>query len=141
MTLIKLAFILCGLVLVGLARWSATMNAKAADWPDTRGTIVRSEHRQAPDGDNDSVRIEFDYEVAGQVHRGTKVSYAGLPAQSAGKAVLVARYPVGLAVKVYCDPADPGRAVLEREPSRAWIAAALMGVALVAIALFTNFLN
>lgn len=141
MTLIKMAFILCGLALVGAAWWSATMNAKAADWPDTRGLIVRSEHRQAPDGDNDSVRIEFDYEVAGQAYRGSKVSYAGLPAQSAGKAALVARYPVGLAVKVYYDPADPAHAVLEREPSRGWIGAVLMGVALVAIALFTNFLD
>ncbi|CAM3947058.1 DUF3592 domain-containing protein [Roseateles saccharophilus] len=138
MTLIKLAFIVCGLLLVGAAWWSATMNARAADWPDTRGVIVHSEHRQAPDGDNDSVRIEYDYQVAGQARRGSKVGYAGGPSQSADKAALVARYPVGLEVRVYYDPADPGRAVLERSPSRAWIAAVLMGVALVAIGLFKD---
>jgi hypothetical protein len=138
MTLIKLAFILCGVALIGAAWWSATMNAKAADWPDTRGVIAMSEHRQATDGDNGSVRIEFDYEVAGQKHRGTTVSYAGLPSQSDEKAALVARYPVGREVQVYYDPADPGRAVLERAPSRAWMAAALMGVVLVAVGLFKD---
>lgn len=138
MTVFKLAFILCGLALMGAAWWSATMNAKAADWPDTRGVIALSEHRQATDGDNDSVRIEFDYEVADQRHRGSTVSYVGLPAQSAEKAALVARYPVGREVKVYYDPADPGRAVLEREASRAWIAAALMGLVLVAVGVFKD---
>lgn len=136
MTLIKLAFILCGLLLVGGAWWSATMNARAADWPDTRGVIALSEHRQATDGDNDSVRIEFDYAVGGQQHRGRTVSYVGLPAQAADKAALVARYPVGREVRVYYDPADPGRAVLERAASRAWIGVALMGVVMVAIGVF-----
>lgn len=138
MTLFKLAFILCGVALIGAAWWSATMNAKAADWPDTRGVIALSELRQATDGDNDSVRIEFDYEVAGQKHRGTMVSYAGLPAQSTEKAASVARYPVGSEVRVYYDPADPGRAVLERTPSRAWMAAVVMGVVLVAIGIFKD---
>lgn len=138
MTLIKLAFVLCGLALIGAAWWSAVMNAKAADWPDTPGLIVHSEHRQAPDGDNDSVRIEYDYQVAGQSHRGSKVSYAGGPAQAADKAALVARYPLGLAVTVYYDPADPSRAVLERAPSRAWIAAALIGLVIVAVGLFKD---
>lgn len=138
MTWIKLAVIACGLLLIGAAWWSATMNAKAADWPQTRGVIALSEHRQATDGDNDSVRIEFEYEVAGQRHRGTTVSYAGVPAQSGEKAALVARYPVGREVTVYYDAADPSRAVLERAPSRAWMAAVLMGLVLVAVGLFRD---
>jgi len=138
MSLFKLAFILGGLLMIGAAWWSATMNAKAADWPDTPGVIALSEFRQVAEGDNDSVRIEFDYEVAGQKHRGTTVSYIGPPAQSAEKAALVARYPVGREVRVYYDPADPSRAVLERTPSRAWMAAVLMGVVLVAVGIFKD---
>lgn len=138
MLLLKLVFLLFGLLMIGLAGWSGTMNARAARWPQTRGVIVRSEHRRAVDGDDDSVHIEFDYEVGGLTHRGSRVSYAGVPAQPADKAALVARYPVGLEVAICYDPARPGRATLERTPSRAWVGLGLMGLAAMALGLLVH---
>ena len=138
MTLIKLGFIVAGLLLTGAAWWSARMNARAADWPGVPGVIVRSEFNRAHEGDNDSLRIEYEYHVGGVLQRGSTLSYIGLPAGGDAKAALAARYPVGLEVTVYHDPAEPGRAVLEREASRAWIAPALMGLALVGLGLFKD---
>lgn len=136
MLLLKLVLLLLGLLLVGLAAWIRTMNARAAGWPQARGVIVRSEHERAVDSDNDAVHIEFEYTVGGRTHRAARVSYAGVPAQRVDKEALVARYPVGREVTVHYDPATPGRATLECTPSRNWIGLGLMGLGLLALGLF-----
>lgn len=133
----KALLIAFGLLLMGFAGWSARMNAKAADWPEARGRILRSELRLNSESDNgDAVHIEYAYEVAGASYRGNTVTYAGMSNDRETKQALVDRYPVGREVTVYVDPAEPSRAVLERQASRGWVGVMAVGGFFVVMALF-----
>ena len=95
----------------------------ARHWPSTSGTVtrsqVRSHRQQASDGEHyeSEPLVDYEYEVGGQHYRGSRISFA---VQSGGSEVLptLSRYPVGRTVRVYYDPAHPGRSVLERDMPR-----------------------
>lgn len=91
-----------------------------ADWPTAPGVVTASgietiaipgrAIRYEP-----AVHIAYDYEVAGQRYAGTAVSpdrtpvLAGLPEAER----LLATYPVGAAVSVLTNPANPAESYLE----------------------------
>jgi hypothetical protein len=124
-----------GLLLIALALWSAWMNERAMSWPAVAGVIVHSE-LQTPGEGEPSVRIEYEYRVAGVLHRSANLGYAGSSPAAADKAAQVATYPLGREVTVFVDPAQPGRAVLERRPSRAWMGMVAAGLVLLLLGLF-----
>ncbi len=132
---VNFALVGMGLLMIAVALWSAWMNRRAADWPAVPGVIVRSELLTPTDAEA-TVRIEYEYRAGGELQRGSMLSYAGRSPAESDKAAQVATYPVGREVMVYVDPANPGRAVLERPASRAWLAMAAAGLVLVAGALF-----
>ncbi|HET8627370.1 MAG TPA: DUF3592 domain-containing protein [Thermomicrobiales bacterium] len=105
-------------------------------WPTVPGRIVesgyRAEHhytgRGLQQGTRYALAIAYEYEVVEDYEgfgrrrrRGTRVDFARPDRPTAQAARAVAdRYPVGAAVAVYYDPADPARAVLDpRDPDRA----------------------
>jgi hypothetical protein len=117
---------------------------KAARWPMTMGTIVKSESgfelKRTAGGDMPVNRrvanIAFEFKVGGRSYTGTRFTLAEITAEEDVPQVL-ARYPKGKTVPVYYNPADPTQSVLERDTPKGLGAGclllALMGIAGVAI--------
>ena len=96
-----------------------------AGWPSAPGTVTASETytaefrgmgtRRAP-----AVRVTYDYHVGDAAFAGDRIGIktAAVEANTAEGRRLLAQYPVGAAVTVYYDPADPATAVLERDTPR-----------------------
>jgi hypothetical protein len=103
---------------------------RASRWPSTPGRIVVSttEAREVSRGDASTgdtetrnfPKIEYQYTIAGQVHRGHRVSI-GEDVGDTEIAETLARYPVGRAVTVYYNSNNRDQAVLERDvPAGLW---------------------
>jgi len=80
------------------------------------GVVTRSEIETSTDADGTTYLplIEFAFTVADSRIRGTRVRFTELGSTDADWARgIAAKYPVGTAVTVHYDPADPSRAILE----------------------------
>lgn len=107
------------LVGAGLTWWGWTIvrNARAsASWPTVQGMITETdlEFSTDEDGDTWTPRVAYTYLVNGISYENFTIKFGetSYGSESTAREVLV-RYPVGQAVTVYYDPADPDRAVLE----------------------------
>jgi hypothetical protein len=89
-----------------------------ARWREVPGTILRSEVRF--DWEDYRPVVEYQYEVDGVSYRGDTIVVGPLITFNwKGPATrLIERFPVGTAVTVYVDPANPRRASLADVPSR-----------------------
>lgn len=99
---------------------------KARRWPYTEGTIIFSgvesarKRRQHIGRSIDNAlatnepRIEYEYQVAGKKHRCRRITIAETIGPMELQSYLT-RFPVGKSVTVYYDPANPQKAILERE--------------------------
>jgi len=95
-------------------------------WPATTGKVIASRveaHRRVPgemgysSSDTNIINypyIEYQYTVGGRTLRSHQITLGETPSKFPVEETL-AKYPVGAAVAVYYDPADPGRTALERE--------------------------
>ena len=119
-------FIAAGLLtmLAGLQQFRA--GQAAGGWPATSGQIVANETvRVAQRGRSvtiiDAARIAYRYSVDGRAYESERVTPNALPARtdSAEGRRRAAAYPLGAAVTVYYDPANPARSLLERPPQTA----------------------
>lgn len=99
----------------------------ASDWPSAPGKVVisNSETRKVKVIDSDReaghrfeernfANIVYEYAVAGQTYRNNRVSI-GEDRGNFQVAETIARYPVGMVVLVYYNPAHRDKAVLERD--------------------------
>lgn len=115
---------LAGMTWGGWLLWQA---GRSAAWPSVPGKITRSVlvwNDEKPRAD-----LEYEYAIDGATHHGARRLFAqdagGLQSQSDVQAILK-RYPVGAAVPVFVDPADPTLAVLEPGMTKAsWGALAM----------------
>jgi hypothetical protein len=92
-----------------------TKHAKeSVSWPTVKGTIVRSEFTRKNGEDSYLVHIEYEYNLANQIHRGKRMTYkSDNSSRGSGSARFeVDRYPVGKSVEVYYDPRKSSRCVL-----------------------------
>ena len=94
---------------------------RASTWSLAAGRIVRSDtdvrhHRFA--GEATTVTtvplVEYEFSVGGRAWRGSRISI-GDDAGGANTEATLRRYPVGAAVSVHYDPANPKDCVLERD--------------------------
>jgi hypothetical protein len=110
---------------------------KARNWPTAVGTVTAS----SVQGRENKPFVEYEFEVAGQKYRSSRITMGEPPSQGEAASIL-ARYPVGASVTVYYDPADPHMATLERAFPRwvwkvvGWIVLLLVGVPPLAWLLF-----
>jgi hypothetical protein len=75
-----------------------------------------------------SPRIEYEYTVGTETHRGDRIQFGGPRGTSEAIALsFVQRYPLGAEVQVAYDPANPGCCTLERETPRS----SYVGIAVV----------
>jgi Flp pilus assembly protein CpaB len=86
---------------------------RAAQWPGTRGRVIQSELYWGTDADGkpaQEVAVTYEYVVAGQTLRSTRVKFGFAPKPLP----TVRKYPLGTDVQVFYNPAKPAEAVLER---------------------------
>jgi hypothetical protein len=108
-------------------------------WPSALGKVVVSEVCEIDTTDDDgktdtdySPRIEYEYTVGSETHRGSRIRFGGLwGASEAVARTYVERYPLGAEVEVAYDPSAPQRGTLERVTPRS---------SFVGIAMLTAFL-
>jgi hypothetical protein len=142
---VAIGVLLAGLgVLTGFPAWRGLAeSARARRWPTATGRVVSARAARVVIAVRASTSVTryrerelwvpeltYEYRVGERVCRGDRMGLAapsGSTEPGAAEAV-VARYPVGCAVTVYVDPADPANAVLDPAPSantRALVAVAL----------------
>ena len=119
-----LGFIGVGIFLIYRSVQSRKRAEASQGWPSTVGQIseARVAHSVHTDTDGDSSDsytpyVTYTYQVAGQEYTGRDVTFGfkqGYSNASKAQAV-VGKYPLGAQVSVYYDPADPQKAVLERQ--------------------------
>ena len=123
-TVLILGFIGVGIFLIVRSMQSRKKAEASQGWPSTAGQISESRvaHSTHTDTEGDSTDsytpyIEYTYQVAGQDYTGRDLTFGftqGYGNASKAQAIL-AKYPVGAQVNVYYDPAEPQKAVLERQ--------------------------
>ena len=94
--------------------------AAARRWPTVDGRVVSSRVRESPSMTPDDqyhtmhdAAVRYVYSVDGREYRGTRITmFDGTTSVRKGAEKVAARYPKGGKVRVYVDPADPGRACL-----------------------------
>ena len=125
-----------GLMVIAIAFGDYMLHAQSARWASTHGDIVNGLLGSASP-QQALARTSYRYTVNGKSYEGRRVRF-GSELISRGEAEQVlGRMPVGQVVTVYYDPADPGRAVLDRERvSGGVIVNLLLGILLVITALF-----
>lgn len=124
-TNVSLAMMFGGMGIVALLiGWAAGYEArKAADWPSTWGVIEESgieSFKTYDDGRRTTLKrsnVVYSYAVNGNTYRSGRIAVRGWKISSnvallAGSAFK--KYPPGMPVEVFYDPANPANAVLER---------------------------
>jgi hypothetical protein len=131
-------------LLMSYAYWRT--NSRAASWPAVPGAIslsgvkeVRSTtgsggNRQRVTSFEPSVEYTYKINDHSYVGRQIKLGMTASGSRASAEAV-IARYPVGAAVEVHYDPANPGEAAIERSTSLP-LAPLAVALALIAFALY-----
>jgi hypothetical protein len=117
-----LPLLIIGGLVVFLLRRGAQSNAArqtAQAWPSTSGTVLMStiQVRRTGRSRSEIPVVVYQYQVGGQMYQGQVIragdQFGTIRVMGQAQAT-VARYPVGAAVTVYYDPANPANAALER---------------------------
>jgi hypothetical protein len=86
-------------------------------WPSVEGRIVESRVVRTSGGKGGTTWqpvVRFEYSVAGVSYSSSRIAFHMKGGTTAlASASTADRYPMGATVRVYYDPATPGRAVLE----------------------------
>ncbi len=122
--LFVLAFGGGGVFLIYRTRKNKQQADASQGWPATPGQILEADvqHNVSTDSEGDrrdsyTPRVRYSYRVNNADYTGDKIAFgfvSGYGSDSKARAALT-RYPVGGQVSVYYDPANPGKAVLERK--------------------------
>jgi hypothetical protein len=96
---------------------SKAVQEQSQVWPSTAGIVIKS-RVEVSGGESTSVtpRIVYEYGVGGRTYQNDKLRPGDIYLSiSSGNAYdVVDRYPVGLAVEVFYNPANPAESALER---------------------------
>ncbi len=112
--MLKAAFFVVGLAMVAFWFFMRKKAQATSRWPSTPGCVVTADvyvYRDKDMNQSETVRVTYDYSVAGAALRGTRISLTG--SGSGSTKVKLARYRPGAAVNVFYDPHNPSSAVLE----------------------------
>ena len=111
-------FILAGGIVAGFGVRNILNAHESGIWPHTDGTIVYSEVERrsgSKGGSSYSPGIKFQYSIQGQKYEGDIVAF-GMKSVSAGRGFaerFVKKYPKGKDVKVFYNPSEVSKSVLE----------------------------
>ncbi len=124
-------FVLIGVVCGGgwfLLRRKSQASMK---WPSARGRVVASDVNRCRDNDGnwaEEARVVYEYVVNGASFKGNRITFGGASSGNRSAArKTIERYPAGVEVDVFYDPAQPGAAVLERRLPGALVLLPIVG--------------
>jgi hypothetical protein len=114
---LPLVLLLAGILIAGLGnRVGGDMRA-SRDWPSTSGTVESAAVAVQPESNERKLfgaRVRYRYEVGGRTLTGERISFESGPSPNRGLAdAIVQRYAPGTPVRVFYDPTQPERSVLE----------------------------
>lgn len=126
------------------------MAQESADWPETTGTITRSETVRVEHGTGSDRKISYradinySYQVDGKSFSSTKIgvtSGTSYTFRMAGR--ICAKYPNGMEVNVFYRPEDPAFAVLKQgvQPSEILVAGSLLLFVLLGLLILFNIIK
>jgi len=115
--LVFFAVIWTGMVLLfdGFMGHGLYQQYESQNFPSVTGTITHSEvtsHRGSKGGTSYTAVIEYSFAVGDRKLVGNKIRFGLASASYASASALVGAYPVGAAVPVYYNPANPAEALL-----------------------------
>jgi hypothetical protein len=139
-----------GLFVLAMAvKWWEVRQAKR--WPETKGKVVVSTvgwlqnqpgemaHNFSDTEVRNEPRVEYEYHVGDQKYRSKRITIGERTSDYELESML-AKYPVGTEVTVYYHPADPNKAVLERDlPAWIWYVGGGCVLAMIAMPLLAVF--
>jgi len=136
-----------GLVALLLFFAAHRYSKKAQSWPSVPGTIVKSavgSYRETSNGRTTTMyraEVEYVYQVHGRELHGAQIKLGmTVSGSQAAAGKVAAKYPVGGAVDVHYDPANPSTAALENPTGAtsliAAVAAACFAIAVYALGVF-----
>lgn len=100
-------------------------------WPAVEGRIVES--RTSSSGDDRTLHLAYEYEVAGTLYRSRRATLWSDPVPGVARPGEETRYPIGHAIRVYHHPTHPERAVLDLKVGTLHRVASLFATALGAL--------
>lgn len=120
--LFALVFTVVGIVLIVRSQQDKTKIKQSLNWPSVDGTVIESRVMTTTDDEGSNLYrpyIKYEYEAGGTKQTNDKFSMGMVYSASNIKKSeeTVARYPVGRAVKVYVNPANPAESALEQKGS------------------------
>jgi hypothetical protein len=137
-----LAFGGAGVFLIYRTRKNKQQADASQSWPSAVGQVIEAEvqHGTSTDSEGDrndsyTPHIRYIYQINGADYSGDKISFGfviGYGSESKARAILM-KYPVGQQVTVFYDPADPGKAVLERKAGGSTVGI-ILGIVFLAVA-------
>lgn len=150
--------LLFGALMIGLLVFATAYKyvevRRAARWLPAPGRVLTSQARarkvrtvnsmaRAEAGADREVRnfaeVVYEYRVGGRTYRGNRIG-VGEDLGDLFVEQTLARYPAGKPVRVYYDPAEPGRAVLERDaPEGVWRTMAILIAVAIVLLLAATF--
>ena len=121
---IRASLLIAAIFLAGYSVYYHLLASEARSWPETAGTVVSSHVRafgagspaEAGDPNRYVHMLRYQYSVDGAKFVGSDLGLADstfLPPRTALRRVV--EIPRGSAVRVYYDPRNPSRSVLDRE--------------------------
>lgn len=116
---VALLFVVGGIFSIAPSLRNIRLARASLAWPTAPGRVTATEIQEYynSSGRNCTPCIAFEYEVGGRILQGDALRIGVTPSGSNLYAQSVTeKYPVGTAVRVAYDPADPSRAVLEPGP-------------------------
>ena len=119
--LIPLAFAAFGAFLL-IAAWPKVIEGwTASAWPEAAGRVVEArmpkvERESTGPGSKTwyELQLSYDFEAGGRTHRGDRTGLWPESRQLVDAREFVAAHPPGTAVRVFHDPANPTRSLLDR---------------------------
>lgn len=121
--LLALVFIILGVVFIVLGVRNNRLARAAASWPTAAGRVTSAalKRRVSMGADNDLDHhdtfepvVEYAFEVNGQTYTGRRLSTGGTASYDRRRAQqILDRFPIGGAVQVRYDPANPSNCALE----------------------------
>ena len=134
---------------IGFTIWGAmvVMEARsAANWPTTEGTILISKFdrnfKTSSSGKGKwyyDVKIKYSYTVDGLEYESSRVDFKSANYHYKSEVIpstIARRYPVDKKVKVYYNPENPGKAVLETKITFMTYIGLLIGIFLIGLGVF-----
>lgn len=112
-------FFIGGIVLLAIGAAQVRDTLAAQTWPVTQGVITdafieeTTRYRKGIETTSYTVRVAYDYEVAGMRYSGDRISLGTIDKNESTAYRYLDRFPIGASVDVYYHPQIPSRAALD----------------------------